>query len=871
MATRSSIGDLVQKQALVTELYFTLTGESQPDSLPSLALLLAAGSSPEPGAICFMYPRADRIVLATAVLGALARLGEEFPSLLEAYAHRGFRNGQRVRVLPTGHVYEFDGLFKDLDGPFRGLFFRLRVLEPLRMRWSKNTISQPTVRAFPVDQILRLQPTERSSPRGKENTPLGAWYPSAIDRLIGIRTGGNTALFRNHVLVLTTRSEAERFAATTSLISGRRVGSIDKALTWGKIGENGEIESEGRSQDVPLVAVTHTVDLLALACESAPPCSKLVLVDGLAALSRNIQAYDRIARCQRLVIVADHDDEDQVQDLVSRGCQLWPLTAAEILYDRKTLSAPVFQAVRWGALNAEALEVTHVPVVDDALSYAAEALFRAERALTKDSDEGLKRVLRSAFGGLVQAASWFCQPVGQELRDFEGYLKRLESLIDNQGFWAPEGFATDLKEVVQFFRIMLTADETGAGRLNALRAAVADLERAGKRTVVIAKTASVVDSLKVLLRTNDSAPIYTPTTFPADTTSDALIVTSWLKETVLRHLINKHATQDVRVLGCAFEQQWLLGTLRARRSRQSRWTIDDNARAAITGVANWAGESSDRDAASRANAAGAPALTEDRTLDPLRALGPWEGAERKGSAPEEVPEDERREARYVGFTGRGYAYLTPGRSLPVVTDLIIGVDRSKARVTIRNIDHLRPGEYVLFRDHGDHDIIELIAEGIVGAQKYREKRKVAELWKNALRSTGTTAADIYTRLRVAGLQKHIATIRSWLLDEDKIGPGNRSDLDYIAQATQDRNFQAQVARTWDAIREIRSAHIVAGQRLSELLLNELPQRLPKVTDRETRVDLTLGQAWIVEIEEIGELEDRPVADVNRLLWDNGAF
>jgi hypothetical protein len=243
---------------------------------------------------------------------------------------------------------------------------------------------------------------------------------------------------------------------------------------------------------------------------------------------------------------------------------------------------------------------------------------------------------------------------------------------------------------------------------------------------------------------------------------------------------------------------------------------------------------------------------------------------RKGSIPVAGPESDRRPARYVGFVGDTYAYLTPGHGVPVVSDLVRHIDPQQARIAIRTVEQLRVGEYVLFRDHGDRDVISLFAEQVIGPVRYRERRAIADRWRAALRSVAPTPAEVYRRLRDAGVRKHAVTIRSWLMDPDKIGPGSREDLVAVAHASGDAAFLADVDTIWAAMGELRSAHVAAGPRLSDFLLAELPQKLTAVRDRETFVDLTLGQAWVVEIEEIGELEERACTEVDRLLWDVGS-
>src|SRR5687767_8590749 len=94
-----AVANLLARLPLARDIRFSVLDDPRGDVLPSISLLLAAGECREPGATCFVYPRARNIAIATCVIEALSRLKDEFPSLLEEYARRGFERGERVCVL----------------------------------------------------------------------------------------------------------------------------------------------------------------------------------------------------------------------------------------------------------------------------------------------------------------------------------------------------------------------------------------------------------------------------------------------------------------------------------------------------------------------------------------------------------------------------------------------------------------------------------------------------------------------------------------------------------------------------------------------------------------------------------------------------
>jgi hypothetical protein len=153
---------------------------------------------------------------------------------------------------------------------------------------------------------------------------------------------------------------------------------------------------------------------------------------------------------------------------------------------------------------------------------------------------------------------------------------------------------------------------------------------------------------------------------------------------------------------------------------------------------------------------------------------------------------------------------------------------------------------------------------------------MADLWRRPLLRLAENpdlglidASAIHAVLRRWGLTVGVQTLRGWLFDESRIGPGEEDALDVIARAAQDEILASKRAEVWEAIRTIRALHVEAGFNLTKMVLDEIQRTPPAIAGRETRVKLGQGHAWIVEVEEIGEtFEETPVSRINRLLWDD---
>jgi hypothetical protein len=112
-------------------------------------------------------------------------------------------------------------------------------------------------------------------------------------------------------------------------------------------------------------------------------------------------------------------------------------------------------------------------------------------------------------------------------------------------------------------------------------------------------------------------------------------------------------------------------------------------------------------------------------------------------------------------------------------------------------------------------------------------------------------------------------VRAWLSDSSRIGPQSEDDLRIIADAAKSSWLFENSHEVFEAIRDVRGMHMQAGATLSDILIEELPTRIQEIGEGETRLDLTFGQVWIVQVEELaGVSERRGYMEINRLLWDD---
>lgn len=823
-----------------------LNSEHGAEAAPRVAdvVLHYLAQNTTPRGVAFVLPATGPLPVIIGLLHALSCAAHDFNARAGRANAMPFSRGDLVHLSPDGWVYEFDGILTYSGASF----IRLKVPNDAGAR----------VHTIVAEEVFRLHrvDTPGATPSAKQKP--GPVPSPLLDRLIGVRTGGNLGTLPTRVLLLTARGAAR--AATESIAvlesaDGSSSSTLADLLTWGRITEDGELTSEDRRSGgrPPIIATTHSVDYLAAAVRRGNAEGAVVVVDGVSAIS-NLQALDDVVARRRTAIITDYRNVEILPELAARGVHIWALQPDEMSEAKDVAQGPLFGQVARAARNAADLRIDGVTVENPDLESARHALGMAERAVRmNDSGEDVQHVIRKAYRLLMTAAEWFKPPDAERLARFDHDVADVGNSLQNLAIWIEPDVARHTRDALHCLSHAAHDPTIGYAKAAALTE-VLGTERGSK--AVLVRTAAACEGVRSILASEEAA------VFPASERTgvapvDLLVIGAWPSGRTLQRVVGSFATPRVTVIGYPFEQEWL-GLFRKRW----RTGIPDTIRSAnqkreLTGITGWSDHPG-------TTAADESVIDGD---DPVARFLVWSPGARKDGTAVSVSEADAREATYVGFVGSSYTYLTAGRSVPVVTDVVMRPDGDFARIPLRKLNDIGRGDFLLFRDHGDSDVITAVAEQIVGPDKYRRLRTDAESWRASLASLGSSPARVHESLMRFGLTRTFETVKGWLRDDDRIGPQARKDLAIMADAGGDEGLAAKLETVWAAICEVRALHRQAGHAVSALILQELPQKLKLIYDAENRVELTFGTGWVVCVEEIAsQPEERPYWDVNRILW-----
>lgn len=225
----------------------------------------------------------------------------------------------------------------------------------------------------------------------------------------------------------------------------------------------------------------------------------------------------------------------------------------------------------------------------------------------------------------------------------------------------------------------------------------------------------------------------------------------------------------------------------------------------------------------------------------------------------------------VNFVGGYLAFYRTGHKVVSVTEIILS-DADKIK-TKRPSD-LKVGDFIVVRE-SDKDIIRDIADVALENSGKGHLRALASKWREALEIEllFCPVDEFCKKVKAAGCNKDLQTIKHWIEDEDVIAPRSREDLQILAEITENEMLLELLDSVFEAAQEIRNAHTFAGRKLTEQLKLTLVKELKQFEDidpfnfwKPIEMDIEgIGNIKVLKIIDIGTEIQIDSANTNRLI------
>lgn len=816
--------------------------------LPYLIRLITCAATNHAGPNCaFIVPQPEMIACFTAMFTALLDTRQHFSEWQENFARHGLRAGQKVQILPRGEVYEYAGIkeFVVQNGSEQITSTRF-VLKLLSIRGNDGTVS------VPISELLRLVPTERTRPYGTAKTPAEKMAPSDLDRVLGIKSYGNPSVFRNRVILQGTRPQMEEFFVNWDILSSSRHSALEDMtdFPWGAIDGEGNLIVADKYQlyGEPIIALANHTSPIDAYCLKQPEKSRTVILCGSSALKHS---YDlgSIAERQRVILITDHLDEQETQEIENHNFVLWKPRKEEIFSGLAAYSvpsaanriAPLKKLFIASGAGAETVSTRQVDGLLFQRLYRNIAILR--RGIT---DRETCDAIVTRFQRALWRASELVQLPGKEYQDWLlAQVIEIESALEDHAAFIGKELAGLASETAIALTSELLPDirNHSSQKFEAIREFVEKAE-SGKILVVTRHREAAIALMSRLQAASLNATVITYDDIRSlnrddDREFETAIVTGWPGKHLFLEVLRSGVAGKIHAALYEHEKKCIDLFFRELKRTDGKFNPTPEKKAEITGIA--ASAFSFPDASDSApeikesvtgESDGATLEIKDSSKDIFDiswSVRPAQNLVAASSAAHAV------KARFVSLSNDMCLYLSEDYHVSVIS----AANHEYRRKTV---EELAVGDIIVFRGGSEQEILREVAISIYG-DSYDRLRTIAASWKSWLKSLGSDPGEIWKKLVDAGLNRHPVTIFQWLTYDDRIGPLNLNDIMVIARATGDKEKVREVPRVTDAIRRVRGVHVEAGFRLTEIVMRQLAARH------------TAGDA-----ENTGELE-RKLADV----------
>lgn len=806
-----------------------------------------------------------------AVGCSLAAIKRDFLPAIKSLAP--FRLGQKL-LLDGKDVVEYAGEKKFGGTPF--LFMKMSAKSKSGRRPSY------TMKGFPVTEKLRFQPTDTKRPLTPIENIDSQPSDHPLDRLVGIKCFGNRSIFKNRVLLVSRLTRVRQFAEQTYIVnpcSPEGPVPLRDLFQWGGITIEGELEQWGhqRIEAEPVLAVAPDLITLREYLSNRPPSDVLIILDSSIPFVNDLQALEEILdRGHPVLTVMENRNLDDLKHLEDRSFRTWTWSAHELQQFEFTDSVDLtnrqmpFRHFHRTVQNYSVREIKEKVCDRSGLDSAAERLqMFKEQSRSDDPEVG---IIERRFYHCLLNLSRLLRPFGVEdavRRDqnLKILLEQAQADVADKTVWLNSDAVATAIEFVEDVRALMENPDSISDKVKELKKLLYNTAKKNLSAVVLADASEVpiTESYwRDILPSQHNIQFVTSSGLNFEGNCDQLIVCGWLGAERMRELFDSCISPSITVLMYPFEREWLRSALR-RWHREKRVELTLRQKAGIL----------------RTKPENLPIIKE-LDKEKLLVLPPrtdFDIAEfelrlhtyRRALYARPSSSGETVQARFVAFPHDTYAYLRPMHKIPVVTDFIAGHADESAEIPSRDVSQLKVGDYVIFREGSDSDLLRDLADGALARAGKGEHREVAALWKRALRSfvfhhqEGVEGALI--NLWDGGLERSEVTIRGWMNDEYRIGPLDEKDIEVIAHVTGNHELQGQLEYVRRAIKEVRGAHRQAARFLAQRLIAQLPQLLQQGLDESHTIEIEdIGRAVVVRVEDIGDEDiEVPVTEVNRLL------
>ena len=225
-------------------------------------------------------------------------------------------------------------------------------------------------------------------------------------------------------------------------------------------------------------------------------------------------------------------------------------------------------------------------------------------------------------------------------------------------------------------------------------------------------------------------------------------------------------------------------------------------------------------------------------------------------------------AKRVEFKNDKFIYLTETHGLLVLENFYQSLNKS-LYIHKSRIENLHPGDVIAFMKT-EREVLNEIVGKLTTPADLIVTTKWIELWKDLIRKhyvqLNFDFNKLVEELRDKGCIREPGTIRSWILDDLRIGPRKDDDLISIALMTNGTELYNHIKEVRKAIKQMTSWRMKASDYVIEQLKTKIKKTYSSIKVNSIIDFEDFGEVEILEIIDIKNSQDYiDIRNVNRLL------
>lgn len=814
-------------------------------TIGSFAAINAINDDSTPARLAMIFPHSDSVACHVAAAASLAAIEKQFerglPALPELFPGE--------KVLLNGADMTYLGVFPDKDK----LYFKLSYSGKGGFKWLPVT----------EDNRLRIQHSVSNRNLTKRDKQE---IKSVADPVLNLKLRGNTSLFQTSVVLVSRIHESREQVSDLIIAAENNVCSkLSNIFGWGSLTEEGEVKiwgSAGRREE-PLVLVSSNFADVCEYVEVNSHKTDLIVVDGSSYI-KDLSSFETLlSKNIPFIFILSGKDQDGIQYLKKKDFAFWAWNSTDLTHLNEgfseTKESPFYHLQKKIASFAS-FSVNVVECANPAFDQAFDLLKRLRDEITEE-DYHASQILDRIYGFFLRV-SRVVSITESVAGKTEEELSVIASDLHTFRYYIKPEFLKLLVETLESLAKGIDNLSDENSKPARLRSEIGNLKSLGYEKICVVLNKSDFQAEKEYLAARfpgDTIVFEKNGSFKMKDEYDCVVLCGYLKGNQMLRIFDDALSSRLSVLNYSHEKEW---TTSVKKKFFGAFDKQDFRNRSVFGKKLSASVSTETP------------VVEDTPQKP--ALEEFEiklHEFKKQRILKSIGEDligQKVSARCVMFNQGSFAFLTESHSVPVINELL-GGKKKVEKIPQRKIKDISPGDFLLFRESSERNLIREMADLGLNKNGKTELRAIASRWREALKKiherNGESLSKVKAELKKYGCDRNELTIKNWLFDDNQIAPGEREDILAIAEAAQDENLKRNFDNVNDAIHQVRGEHIRASHVIAKLLEKRIKGELWELSDSDAEIKIPgLGKVFIVCVESVDSLAaEVPSHKANRLL------